>query len=116
MQRLPQATRVRRRGGDRQSHWGEDAHQKQNQQQSGSHTMHELQSCLVRSDEIGFRREKQFTTTDENRGHTIVKSLVNLVPVKITGGDAIYSSYLISTQRPPSVKSITKFITTNIKS
>jgi hypothetical protein len=30
--RLPQATRVRRRGGDRQSHRREHTHQQQNQQ------------------------------------------------------------------------------------
>jgi hypothetical protein len=75
--------------------------------------MHQLQILL---NEKSVQREKQFTTIDENRGHTIVKSLVNLAPVKITGSEAKYSSYLISTQRPPSVKSITRFITTNIKS
>jgi hypothetical protein len=104
---------MRRRGGDRESHWHKDAHQQQNQQQSGDHTMHQLQILL---NEKSVQREKQFTTIDENRGHTIVKSLVNLAPVKITGSEAKYSSYLISTQRPPSVKSITRFITTNIKS
>ncbi len=38
--RLPHATSVHRRCGDRQSHRDESAHQQQNQQQSGDETMH----------------------------------------------------------------------------
>src|ERR1700688_4412918 len=69
--RLPQATRVRRRGGDRQSHWHEHSHQQQNQQQSGCRTMHRLQTLSRRSNDKLASAREQFTTIDENRGHRV---------------------------------------------
>jgi hypothetical protein len=73
--RLPQATRVRRHGGDSQSHRDKHTHQQQNQQQSGDQTMHELQILHRRADEKWVSAyEKQFTTVYENKRHVIVKS------------------------------------------
>jgi hypothetical protein len=46
--RFPQATRVRRRGGDRHSQRAEPARQEQNQQESGGQTMHGLQILIRR--------------------------------------------------------------------
>jgi hypothetical protein len=42
--RLPHAASVQRRRGDRQSHWDENAHQQQYQQQSGNKTVHKSYS------------------------------------------------------------------------
>src|ERR1700733_6765638 len=48
---LRQAACVRRRGGDRQSHWREHSHQQQDQHQSGGRTMHRLETLLRRSED-----------------------------------------------------------------
>ena len=81
MHRFAQATGVRRHGGDRQSHWYEHSYQQQNQQQSGGRTMHWLQALPRTSDDKLPSARAQFTTIDENRGHRVVKSLLNPVAI-----------------------------------
>jgi hypothetical protein len=51
MHRLPQATGVRRCGGNRQSHRDQHAREQQNEQQSGGQAMHDLHTLFRRSDE-----------------------------------------------------------------
>src|ERR1700682_4365544 len=58
--RLPHATRGRRRGGDRQSHWDEHAHQQQNQQEPCGQTMHGFQILLRRSDKKSVSARPRF--------------------------------------------------------
>jgi hypothetical protein len=79
--------------------------------------MHWLQTLPSRSDGTGRQARTQFTTIDENRGHRVVKSLLN--PIAIGDSRKIIQyipAYFINTQRPPSVKRMTRFITTNIES